>query len=84
MEFYEELSKVKSKTNFTEFINLLINDYKNNKQEWENQTIEEYLDGIKSWIEDMEFYYKNTNQEMPDNINWQFLANILYCGKIYE
>lgn len=84
MEFYQEIKKVKTKTNFTSFIDLLINDYKNNKEVWENKTIEEYLDGMKSWVGDMEWYYKNTNQDIPNNINWNFIANILYSGKIYE
>lgn len=84
MEFYEEIKKVETKDNFVTFIDLLISDYKNNREEWENKTLEEYLESMKSWLEDMEWYYKNTSQYMPDDINWNFFANVLYSGKIYE
>jgi len=32
----------------------------------------------------MENYYINTKQEIPKNINWKVLADILYAAKIYE
>ena len=40
--------------------------------------------GISSWVEDMEGYYVNMGLEMPSDINWQFIANLFYVGKIYE
>lgn len=46
MEFYEEIKKVETKDNFVTFIDLLISDYKNNREEWENKTLEEYLESM--------------------------------------
>ena len=50
----------------------------------ENISIQEYLESVSSWVEDMEGYYKNTNQEIPNNINWDFIATLFYVGNIYE
>ena len=50
----------------------------------ENISIQEYLESVSSWVEDMEGYYKNTNQEIPNNINWDFIATLFYVGSIYE
>ena len=50
----------------------------------ENISIQEYLESVSSWVEDMEGYYKNTNQEIPNNIKWDFIATLFYVGSIYE
>lgn len=84
MELYKEIAKVHSKEDFIKFINHLIKDFKENQSEWENKTVESYLEGISSWIEDMEGYYENNKIEKPKDINWNFFANVLYAAKIYE
>ena len=84
MELYKEIANVNSKEEFMKFIGLLIIDFKENQDEWENRTLESYLEGIQSWIEDMDGYFENNNIQKPENVNWNFLANILYAAKIYE
>lgn len=84
MELYKEIAKVHSKEDFIKFLNLLIHDYRNNQSEWENKTLEDYLEAILSWVEDMEGYFENNKLEKPKNIDWNFFANVLYAAKIYE
>jgi hypothetical protein len=84
MSIYLEIKNVKTKEDFIKFLGMLAEDKKSNIEEWENKSIEDYLESIKSWIEDMEGYYKNNNIQAPKNIDWNFIANILYVGKIYE
>jgi hypothetical protein len=84
LNFYKKIEKIKTKEELIEFLNYLSKDSKENKEEWEAKSIEEYLDAIQSWIEDMEGYYSNTKQEIPKDINWKFIATILYVGKVYE
>ena len=84
MELYERAKKVDSKNGLINFLNLLIKDYEENPIEWENKRIDEYLEAMKSWIEDMEGFYNNNSLTVPHNINWSFLAHILGVGKIYE
>jgi len=84
MELYKEIKKVSDKDQFTEFIGLLVKDFISNPDDWENRDIESFLEGIKSWVEDMEGYYENNNLPIPQNIDWNFLANLFYVGKLYE
>lgn len=84
MNIYKEIKNVKSKDEFLRFLEILSKDRKSNAQEWDNKSIEDYLLSIQSWIEDMEGYYDNNNLEVPQNIDWNFIATILYIGKIYE
>jgi hypothetical protein len=84
MELYKEIKNINSKEEFIRFLGLLISDFKNNSDEWENKSIESFLEGIQSWVEDMEGYYENNNLSTPNNIDWGFFANVFYSGKIYE
>ena len=84
MDWYEEIENVSNKQQFLEFINSLSADYKEHRGEWENKSIDLYLEGIGDWVEVMEYYFKNTGLDTPENINWNLLALMLYIGKIYE
>ena len=75
-DFHDYLGKIKNKEDFLEFMNLFAEE-----QEGE---LKEYLTSVQAWAEDMEGYYKNTNQALPPGINWDFIAVLLYAGTIYE
>lgn len=84
MDLYDKINNIKSKEELIDFLDFLSKDRSKNKEEWQNNTIEDYLAAIGSWIEDMEGYYENMNLPIPDNENWSFIATLLYVGKIYE
>jgi hypothetical protein len=75
---------VQTKADFLEFLKLLIEDFKNNRNSWTNDNLNDYLNGIQGWIEDMEGYYINTKTDLPKNINWKIFADILIAAKMYE
>lgn len=77
MELFEEIESLKSKKELITFIFKLINDLKENKDEWENLSLEDYLSSINSWLED-------TEDEFAEENVYSAIAKILYLGKIYE
>ncbi len=84
MEITELLDKVNTREDLIEFLHQLENDNRNNEEQWENVTIQDYLESISGWIEDMDGAYFNMNLDVPHNINWNFIALLFYMGKIYE
>lgn len=84
MKVNEMIENVKSKEDFISFINKLSEDNQINNDEWENKDILSYLEGISSWVEDMDGYYKNMKRDVPTNVDWKFIATLFYVGKIYE
>ena len=80
----EIIKNIKTKAEFIEFINILIKDINDKPEEWEDKPVMSYLESIQSWVEDMDGYYQNTKREVPQDINWNFIATLLYVGKIYE
>ena len=71
-----------------EFINFVKNlrvDFIKNNAQWENKTIEDYLEAMSAYAEDIDGYYKNTNQEVNlEKIDWKIFADILKGSSIYE
>lgn len=85
MEDINEIAQnVESKEDFIQFIGMLIKDLAHNPNEWENKNLNDYLDAILSWTEDMDGYYINHNIPIPKNVNWKVFSNMLIAAKIYE
>lgn len=84
MDFNSIINGINSKEDFMIFLNELRVDKEQKSEEWENDEITSYLKGICSWVGDMEGYFDNMHIEMPQNINWRFIAMLFYVGKIYE
>lgn len=67
---------------FVEYVKSLANDFTENREEWENVTIPDYLEQIASWIED--YSESPANDISWEKIDFKILAQLLYMGKIYE
>ena len=78
----EKISSISSKEEFIEYLQDLATDYTDNRDEWENQTISDYLEQIASWIED--YSISPANDIEWEKIDFKILAQLLYMGKIYE
>ena len=84
MDFNSIINGINSKEDFMIFLNELRIDKEQKSEEWENNEIISYLEGVCSWVDDMEGYFDNMHIEMPKNINWRFIAMLFYAGKICE
>ncbi|WII36042.1 DUF7660 family protein [Paenibacillus thiaminolyticus] len=78
---FELVDEVTDEKSFLHFMNELRKDRINHKEEWENESIEAFLEAANEWgltsIDGLSYYNK------PDN-PWKRCAHILYMGKIYE
>lgn len=78
----EHINGISNKEDLVRFLHLLSKDYKNNQEQWENGTIDEFLEGIAGWIED--FSECEQNDIHWESIDYSILARLFYMGKIYE
>lgn len=81
---YFETKKIKTKTDFIDFLIDLKEDYLKNLSSWENKDIETFLEAMASWVEDMDGFYINQNLPVPAKPDWKVFADILIGGKVYE
>lgn len=84
MDLRERIGSIESKEDLVKFISLLRVDFQNNKAEWENITLEDYLEAMEAWITDMDGYYETTDQPIPKHTSWKVIADILYASSMYE
>lgn len=74
-----------TRQDFIQFIENLKTDFIENKEQWENKTIEDYLEAISRYVEDIDGYYKNTNQRVAlEKIDWKVFADTSKGSSIYE
>ena len=83
-EIINKIETLTTKEDFVEFLELLVQDLRTNPDEWENKSLESYLEAAADWTEGMEWYYLNNNLPVPQNVNWKAFANILIAAKMYE
>ncbi|WP_226467286.1 DUF7660 family protein [Luteimonas panaciterrae] len=84
VNFEESIKHIESRDDFVGFVRALKNDLLLDPESWENPTLEEFLEALSSWTEDMDGYYKNNNLPMPTDIPWSRFAEILLASKYYE
>ncbi len=78
-------SKVKSRQDFVEFVSLLKDDFKLSESNWENVTVESFLEALSAYSNDVDGYYKNMKIDVDaDAPSWRVFADILRGASIYE
>ena len=79
------IEKLNSKDDFTRFLDLLYEDYKNSKPRWENVTLEDFLSALAQYSRDVGGYYKNFGIDVdPNKPSWRLFADILCGARVYE
>ena len=72
-----------SRDDFIAAVHEMRSDQLHNPAAWENHDLPSFLAAIAAWTEDMDGYYANIGQPVPDN-PWQLMADILRAAKCYE
>lgn len=81
---YSDVRKIETREEFILFLKSLKNDYSENLSSWENKDIAAFLEGMASWVEDMDGFYINHRLPVPEKLDWKVFADILMGGKLYE
>jgi len=82
------LDTVRDKESFIAFLGTFIADHEKNGANWENRTLNSFLQGMHGWLEDMDLddFYKRIERTDVTRIqmNWRVFADVLMAAKIYE
>ncbi|MCI8554009.1 MAG: hypothetical protein HFJ80_03585 [Clostridiales bacterium] len=77
-----QIEEISGKEDFLAFLHELAMDFRKYPDEWENRTVDLYLEAMLSWIEDVSS--SEWNETDWGHIPYSDMAKILYMGKIYE
>lgn len=84
MELKNEVQKINSRDDFIEFVNALRYDLSSRPEEWQNATLNDFLEALSAWVRDMDGYYINNNLPVPNLPSWRNFAEMLLAAKFYE
>ena len=77
----EQLEGVTDEATFLAFVQALIVDRRGDAEHWENESVEDFLEGASAWAEDSGF---GSQQGLLLASPWRKFATFLFSGKIYE
>lgn len=80
----ELIDTIHTKDELADFVAALCDELKNNRDEWENFTLECFLDAMEAWIRVIDLYAKNTGDIEVLTPSWKTFAKILFAAKVYE
>jgi hypothetical protein len=83
----DQLNKfeVTDRKSFSVFLDLLRKDFAENPQEWENKSLENFLEALSAYAKDIQGYYDNMKMNIDANKpDWKTFADIFMGAKIYE
>lgn len=84
MEKISKIDQVQTKESLADFIGSLKAELLSSPQEWENKTLEEFLESMEAWVRVIDSYAKNMGDVEVLTPSWKTFAKILCAAKIYE
>jgi hypothetical protein len=75
---------IRSREDFVAFVHALSRDLHTNREAWENDSLERFLEALGAWVEDMDGYYINQGKPAPLQPDWKILGDILMAAAVYE
>ena len=84
MELREQAEKMQTRDDFVIFMHHLVRDLRTCPEQWENPSLEAYLAAIAAWVQDMDGYYRNRGEQVPQYLTWKHVGEILLAARIYE
>ncbi len=74
-----------TRLDFIEFLKEFRKDLTNNDSKWENKTLEDFLEAMERYTEDVQGYYDNMKLNIDaDKATWENFMTIMKGASIYE
>ncbi len=77
-----DINRISSKSDFMSFLGGLAENFRDKPNEWQELTVDGFLEACASWI--MDFSECPQNDINWDGIDYKTFAKILCMGKYYE
>ncbi|NBN79331.1 hypothetical protein GWI72_13725 [Microvirga tunisiensis] len=84
MDLNEKVNAVETRDDFIEFIGALRRDLKSSPDDWQNTTLDGFLEALAAWVQDMDGYYQNNSLPVTLLLNWKNVAEMMLAAKHYE
>ena len=75
---------IETRNDLVNFVEALANEASSTLKNWENVDLPSFLEAMAAWIEDMDGYYQNKGEQMPNQPSWKTIGEILKASTTYE
>lgn len=75
---------VSTRQNLAAFILALRHELEQELEARENRTLGDFLEALAAWTDDMDGYFLNRGEDVPQQPTWQTLALMLRAATVYE
>jgi hypothetical protein len=79
-----DLDQVATHTDVAVVVEQMLADLRAHPAEWENATLERFLDALATCLEALPARYTNRGEQLPDQPTWKLLAETLVTASGYE
>jgi len=79
-----DLDQVESHTDVAQVVEQMLADLRSHPSEWENSTLERFLDALAASLEAIPQGYTNRGETFPTQPNWKIFAEALVMASGYE
>ena len=75
---------IRTRADFVAFVRSLSGNLRQKPEGWENADLPSFLEALAAWTEDMDGYFKNRGEPIPDTPGWKTLGQMLLAARVYE
>ena len=85
-DLYDSIESINSKEDFDNFLTKLHNSFLEHADEWENNNLDSYLNGMISFSHGIKGYYLNVKNVQLDvsKPTWRLIAELLMGAIVHE
>jgi hypothetical protein len=81
----EAAERVSSREEFAAFVKALATNCARHPDEWDNSTLDAFVQGLAGFVEDVEGYYANSRADINCDLpSWRVFAEMLLAARVYE
>jgi hypothetical protein len=73
-----------SREEFVALVRALVEDLRTQREEWENDDLESYLEALAAWTADLDGYCRSAERPLPEQPDWKLLGEMLLAARVYE
>jgi hypothetical protein len=83
-ELQKTQSQIETREELIAFLSLLRRDLAKNSGQWENSTLESYLEAVQAVLTDWRGRFINRGEPVPEVPSWRLIAEMLLAASVYE
>ena len=79
-----DIGQVNSHSDLAQIVQQMLSDLRAHPDEWENPTLDRFLDALAASLEGLPGLYANRGEQFPHAPTWKMFAGVLVTASGYE